>query len=133
VTFEELMQKYLSLIQNVAAASGNPEVYESELAILALNVKPALRDSIPEENLDRGSMMAAIELVSRYLHPEGESMDGYEGGFNDNADIMAGADEEAPSVKVEVNRPGSEEMDKRIDAAERATVLALRKQKWPGT
>lgn len=124
MTFEELTKNYLSLIQNVDAAEGNPEVYESQLAILALNMKPALRGTIPDEDLDRGAMMAAIELVSRYRHPEGWQ-DGY--GFNnDNPDIMAGADEEATTVVVEILQPDADTLKTLADNTTRAVNKALK-------
>lgn len=110
MTFDELMGKYLPLIERAVAVQDSPSSYEIALAALAIALRGDLQGALEGENLDKGAMMAAKELVSRFTLPEGSGA-GFEGSFGSysEADTLNPIDAtiEAPVLVVEVRQPGN--------------------------
>lgn len=110
MTFDELMEKYMPLIERAAAAHENsPGTANLALAPLVLALKGDLQNALQGEDLDKGALMAANELVSRFLLPEGSGagFEGQFGGFSE-ADALNPIDAtiEAPVLVVEFLQPG---------------------------
>lgn len=104
MTFQELMDKYKTLIEGAAYETDGLRTPKTELLEKALEAE--LAPFLPEEKLKVAARMAAKDLVSRYQIPESFGAT-FEGGMNgvgsDNPDIEFGADQPAPEpVKVVV-------------------------------
>lgn len=110
MTFDELMDKYLPLIERAASVQDNATSFDLALAALALSVRGDLQGALEGENLDKGAMMAAKELVSRFTLPEGSGA-GFEGSFGSYSEVETlnpiDATIEAPVLVVEVRQPGT--------------------------
>ena len=117
MTFDELMEKYQPLIHAAAYYDGlgpvNMEldpnaVSEGSFYRLVTSLEKDLSGSLEGANLRRGAVMAAKELISMHLHPEGGGAAG-EGAFAgpcysevDNLDPTEAAEPAPPPVVVDV-------------------------------
>jgi hypothetical protein len=108
MTFDELMEKYLPLIEEAAAdqATGD-RGFDHLVAAVKEDLRPFLSDAVPVvsekeiamSDLEKGARMAAKELLSRFTFPEGggAAHEGQLGGSWSEADSLDPAQAEEPA------------------------------------
>lgn len=114
MTFDELMAEYFPLIENasrqplaIAAFELKPDE-PSHFRTLVLALEKDLAEALEGDNLRKGAIMAAKELISRFTLPSGHGAthEDFGGSYSevDNLDPEE-ALVEAPSAEATISQP----------------------------